>query len=192
MTAMTVCSLTAAKDLIRNNDLLLFRRRSLISVIGRGIHTHAAKLIMWNEDPFCVEVREWHGGRAVTLKSQVDKYPGQIDVYETNPNHQWEHYDAKGAARFMRGMAGCDYGYANVLAAAMLHLPFVRLLMTANTDDNAMNTRPPFCSQAVAMADKVGGGVDPVPMLANRLTEPADLARSPFYKYKVTLIPSEV
>ena len=33
------------------------------------------------------------------------------------------------------------------------------------------------------------GGVDPVPHLADRLTEPADLARSPFYKYRCTLLP---
>jgi hypothetical protein len=39
------------------------------------------------------------------------------------------------------------------------------------------------------MADRVGGGVDPVPDLANRETEPADLARSPFYRYRFTLAP---
>ncbi len=37
------------------------------------------------------------------------------------------------------------------------------------------------------MTDRVGGGVDPVPHLADRLTEPADLARSPFYEYAFTL-----
>jgi hypothetical protein len=31
------------------------------------------------------------------------------------------------------------------------------------------------------------GGVDPVPNLADRLTEPADLARSPFFEYRFTL-----
>jgi len=37
--------------------------------------------------------------------------------------------------------------------------------------------------------DRIGGGVDPVKHLADRLTEPADLARSPFYKYRFTLVP---
>jgi hypothetical protein len=41
------------------------------------------------------------------------------------------------------------------------------------------------------MADRLGGGVDPVPHLADRLTEPADLARSPFYEYLFTLIEQE-
>ena len=85
----------------------------------------------------------------------------------------------------MRRLAGCDYGYAAVLAAAMLHLPFVRMAVRAEVDDDAIDRRPPFCSQACAMADRVGGGVDPVPHLADRLTEPADLARSPFYEYAV-------
>jgi hypothetical protein len=39
------------------------------------------------------------------------------------------------------------------------------------------------------MTDRIGGGVDPVPHLSDRLTEPADLARSPFYEYAFTLIP---
>ena len=95
----------------------------------------------------------------------------------------------------MRRLAGCDYGYAAVLAAAMLHLPLVRLAVRANFEDDADHAshgagrRPPFCSQACAMTDRVGGGVDPVPHLADRLTEPADLARSPFYQYAFTLIP---
>lgn len=41
------------------------------------------------------------------------------------------------------------------------------------------------------MADRVGGRVDPVPHLADRLTEPADLARSPFYQYLFTLVREE-
>jgi hypothetical protein len=89
----------------------------------------------------------------------------------------------------MRHLAGCDYGYAAVLAAAMLHLPFVRMAVRAEVEDTRIDRRPPFCSQACAMTDRVGGGVDPVPQLADRLTEPADLARSPFYAYAFTLIP---
>ena len=53
-------------------------------------------------------------------------------------------------------------------------------------DDDA-STWPPFCSQAVSMADRQGG-IDPVPNLADRLTEPADLSRSEFYEYRFTLI----
>jgi len=71
--------------------------------------------------------------------------------------------------------------------AAMVHLPWLRLVVRANTNDRNFSRRPPFCSQAVAMAERIGGRVDPVPQLADRLTEPADLARSPFYRYRFTL-----
>jgi hypothetical protein len=88
----------------------------------------------------------------------------------------------------MRRLAGCDYGYRNVAAAALLHLPLVRLFARPETDDTQPSRYPPFCSEAIAFAERTGGGVDVVPNLADRLTEPSDLARSLFYKYRFTLI----
>ena len=181
--------LTEAREEIAEGDLLLFRRRGLIAMAGRGDHSHAAKAAWWDGDLFCLEVREWHGGRAVTLESQVQRFLGRIDVYRANAHQRWPEYDRARATKFMRRLAGCDYGYAAVLAAAMLHLPVVRLAVRAELDDSAIDRRPPFCSHACAMADRIGGGVDPVPHLADRLTEPADLARSPFYQYLFTLVP---
>lgn len=176
-----------ARGQIRCGDLLLFRRRGLISIAGRGDHSHAAKAAWWGEDLFCLEVREWHGGRAVTLSSQVQRFPGRIDVFEVNPFDRWPHYDRAGASAVMRRLAGCAYGYAGVAAAALLHLPVVRLFTEPDVHDDAASGRPPFCSSACAMSDRIGGGVDPVPHLADRLTLPADLARSPFYRYRFTL-----
>ena len=176
----TLVRLTDARDRLRDGDLLLFRRRGLISIAGRGVHTHAAKLSWWGDEPFCVEVREWHGGRAVTLASQVERYPGRIDLFRANPENRWPEYDAEASIRYLRKLAGCDYGYASVVSAALLHLPIVRAFVPADTEDSAVDHRPPFCSQACAMADRIAGGVDPAPYLADRLTEPADLARSPF------------
>ena len=172
---------------IAEGDLLLYRRRSLIAVAGRGEHSHAAKAAWWNGDLFCLEVREWVGGRAVTLSSQVRCHRGRIDVFEANPDNRWPEYDRPEASRFMRRLAGCDYGWRNLVAAALLHLPCIRLWLRANTDDHSATRRPPFCSQAVVMAERIGGGVDPVRHLADRLTEPGDLARSPFYRYRFTL-----
>jgi hypothetical protein len=178
-----------ARRNIADGDLLLFQRRGLISVAGRGDHSHAAKAAWWEDDLFCVEVREWYGGRAVTLESQVEKFANRIDVYRANAHGRWPEYDRGRATKFMRRLAGCDYGYAAVLAAAMLHLPVIRLAMRAELDDSAIDRRPPFCSHACALADRLGGGVDPVPHLADRLTEPADLARSPIFQYLFTLRP---
>ena len=174
--------------MISDGDLLLFRRRGLISIAGRGSHSHAGKTAWWGDDVFCLEVREWHGGRAVTLESQVRKRPGHIALFRANPNNRWPEYDRTRSTILMRRLAGCDYGYTAVLAAAMLHLPLLRMAVRADVEDGAIDRRPPFCSQACAMVDRVGGGVDPVPHLADRLTEPADLARSPFYRYELTLV----
>ena len=182
-------TLGKARHKIADGDLLLIRRRGLIAIAGRGEHSHAAKAAWWGDDLFCLEVREWHGGRAITLESQVRKFPARIDVYRSNPANRWPEYDRTRSTTMMRRLAGCDYGYAAVLSAAMLHLPFIRMAVRAEVDDDAIDRRPPFCSQACAMVDRVGGGVDPVPHLADRLTEPADLARSPFYEYAFTLVP---
>lgn len=180
-------SLTEAKHQIRDADLLLFRRRGLIAIAGRGEHNHAAKAAWWGGELMCLEVREWHGGRAVTLASQVKRRPGQIDVFRVNPAQGWPAFDRSRSTQFLRKLAGCDYGYAAVLSAAALHLPLIRMLVRPETEDAAIDRRPPFCSQACAMADRIGGGVDPTPHLADRLTEPADLARSPLYQYRFTL-----
>lgn len=155
--ALKFVALTAARDTACDGDLLLFRRRGLISVAGRGVHSHAAKVAWWNDDLFCLEVREWRGGRAVTLESQVRRFPGRIDLYRANPDNRWPEYDRARAITWMRRLAGCDYGYTSVLAAAMLHLPLVRLAVRAEVENSAINRRPPFCSQACAMADRVGG-----------------------------------
>lgn len=176
---------------IKDGDLLLFRGQGfvarLIAVAGRSEYTHAGRAVWWGNDLFCCEVRELMGGRAVTLESQVARHPGQIDVFEANPSSRWREFDRRGAVRYIRRLAGCDYGYCGVWLAALRHLPFWRFWVRSDSDDRRVVDQPPFCSQACAMADRIGGGVDPVPHLADRLTEPADLARSPFYRYRFTL-----
>lgn len=175
---------------IWDGDLLLFRRRNLISRAGRGVHSHAAKAAWWNEELFCLEVREFFGGRAVRVESQVRKYPGKIDVFRANSGNRWPFYDRRKATRIMQYFLGCDYGYVNVFVTAMTHLPLMRTVFRPELNDTksiTKNIRPPFCSQACALADRLGGGVDPVPHLADRFTEPADLARSVFYEYMFTM-----
>lgn len=187
--SLNLVPLEQARSQIRDADLLLFRRPGLIATAGRGAHSHAAKAAWWDGDLYCLEIRELRGGRAVTLESQVRRFPGRIDVYQVNPSNRWPGYDRQRSTQYMRRLAGCSYGYRGLLAAALLHLPVVRLFVRAEIDDSAIDRRPPFCSQACASADRIGGGVDPVPNLADRLTEPSDLARSPFYHYTLTLAP---
>lgn len=179
---------------IWNGDLLLFRRSrfgflsTAIATAGRGIHSHAGKAAWWHDDLFCLEVREFHGGRAVTLSSQVKKYSGRIDVFRPNANGKWSLYNPEISLEVMRRLTGTDYGYINVTITAMTHIPLIRWFVKPDKNDENYRSRkrPPFCSQAVAMAERIAG-VDPVPNLSDRFTEPADLARSPFYTYLFTL-----
>jgi hypothetical protein len=184
-----VVSYPEVRHHIRDSDLLLFRARDLIAIVGRGQHCHAAKAAWWGNDLFCLEVRQWFGGRAVTLSSQVARWPSRIDVYQANPEHRWPRYDRAAAVRLMRRLCGCQYGYAALAKAALVHTPLVRWFVKPKLDEEAADGTPPFCSQACSMADRLGGGVDPVEHLPDCLTEPADLARSPFYRYRFTLMP---
>jgi len=171
---------------IRDGDLLLFRRRGLIAAGGRGIHSHAAKAAWWGDDLFLLETLHAAGGRAVTLSSQIERWPGRWDWYAVNPHDRWSQYDRAGSTDRMKRLCGCEYGFRSLLYAAMIHLPLVRRFIDPQREATT-SKYPPFCSHACALADRLGGGVDPVPQLADRLTEPADLARSPFYEYRGTL-----
>jgi len=199
-------------DRIESGDILLFRPgRSplarLISAFGRGNYSHAAVAAWWGSDLFCLEVREWHGGRAILLDRVVARRPGLIDVYRLSP---WgkatveERLQSEADMRegissqrlayyqivsIMARFAGSGYGYWSVLRTALYHLPIVRMFLKPMTDDRMENGRPPYCSQAVAYAYRVGGGVDLVPNAADCVTEPADLARSALLEYQFTLWP---
>ncbi|MEN6450210.1 MAG: hypothetical protein ABFC96_06950 [Thermoguttaceae bacterium] len=178
----------AARDEIRDGDLLLYRPRDwytrLIAVAGRSAYVHAGMAAWWNRRLMNVEMTNG-GGRAQLLSNLVERWPGVIDVYRANASRR--RFSREAAVRAMIGITGKQYGWFNLLRAACCHLPLVRLLVTPDCDDTEDTPRrPPFCSQAVAMACR-RGGVDPVPNLPDRLTEPADLSRSPFFAYRFTL-----
>lgn len=180
-----------AHDWLGDGDLLLLRRRSLVSRMGRGLHSHAMLVGVWDQEPMALEVREWYGGRAVTLESQVARFPGRIELYGANPANRWPEFDRLEAVRYFRGRyCGCRYGWWHIAQVSLLHLVGVRLIAPPDTDDQDSNGHAPFCSEAVAAATRLGGGVDPVPTAADRMTEPADLARSPFYRARCALVPA--
>jgi hypothetical protein len=180
-----------ALELVSSADILLWRPTAwwgrAIAVAGRGPYSHAAMAAWWDDTLMAMEMTAF-GGRAVTLESQVRRYPGRIDVYQANPCHRWPEWEPARAVACMRRFCGVPYGWRNLLGTALLHVPGVRFLVPAQTDDQADRGRPPFCSQAIAAAGRAAG-VDPVQELADCQTEPADLARSPFYAYLFTLIP---
>lgn len=173
---------------IHGGDLLLFRPRGIltraIAVAGRSEYTHAA-MAGWCGRLMCIEMCS-RGGRAQLLSNVVRRSPGVIDVYQAASARDVRPFSRRAAVRAMIDLTGRRYGWFNLFRAAMLHLPLVRFFVRPEADDKADAAWPPFCSQAVAAATRAGG-VDPVPNLADRLTEPADLARSNFYTYRFTL-----
>lgn len=202
----------AADAGMRSGDLLLYQAgRSVVDLFisraGRTRYCHAGRA--WLALPGlmaqhwrALDTIAWHGGRNVSLAAEVSRCPGRIDVFEPNPGAPKDDenvgYGVAGAwGRGYDPSLACDwllanvvdqpYGWWSICRASLLHLPFVRLLVRPQTDDQAFNGGLlPYCSHAQAMADRVGG-FDPVVNLADRLVEPGDLARSPFYRYRFTL-----
>jgi len=179
---------------IKDADQLQFRGNSLASLLirtaGRGVHSHSAKAGWWHDKLMCVEIREWLGGRAVSLESQVALHPGRIDVYRANRGDRHA-YDRAGALAKMIEITGRPYGRWHIVKVSLAHLPLVRLFTYVSTDDFEEPAGQPFCSEATSIADRLGGGVDPVANLADRMTEPSDVSRSLFYEYMMTLVPDE-
>lgn len=178
-----------ARKQIRDGDLLLYRARQklsnrLIAKSSRSAYAHAAMAAWWGEVLMVLEMLQLCGGRAVTLSSQVKGWPGQWDLYRTNPGGRFQ-FDRSAAVATMLRLTGTPYGWGALLRAAVRRLPIVRLLARPPEDD-AADGSPPHCSAAVARACRAGG-VDPVPNLADWATDPADLGRSPFFQYKFTL-----
>jgi len=168
--------------------LLLFRcgrglSGRLIAKAGRSDYSHAGMAAWWNGRLMCLETIQGRGGRAVLLSNLVRKYPGRIDVYSAQANGQ--PFDRRAAVEAMIEITGRPYGWWSLAWVALVHLAVVRLFVRPNTDD-AANGSLPFCSLAVSRAVRAGG-VDPVPRLADRATEPGDLARSRFYSFLCTL-----
>lgn len=89
----------------------------------------------------------------------------------------------------MSTRSATPYGWRHLACAACLHLPPIRWTLRPEIRDETKASKfPPFCSEACSGSDRVGGGHDPCPWAADRITEPRDLAESDFYEYAGTLI----
>lgn len=171
---------------IEDADLALTAGHSLISklvqVAGRSEFSHAAKLRRWGEEIYCCEMREFVGGRIVTLASQVRRHPGCIYLFKLQPRKN-ETFDRQAAAEYACKFAGQEYGWSSVLVASASHLPIVRLFARHDyrAEGNIREDRPVFCSQHCALSDRAGG-IDTVPFMPDNLTLPGDLARSGYYR----------
>jgi len=189
----------AALEGLGDGDILLCRRRPgpdlvgrFISTAGRSPYVHAAMFAWWNGTPFALESRQFRGIRAIHLPEFLAQYPGRCDWFAANAGGRWPSFNRMGAVEHMKRLTGRPYGYLNVLAAGLLHAPLIRFFARPDySNGGTASKRPPFCSQAVAEATRLGGGVDLVTQLPDHLTEPGDLARSQFYEYRGTFLNQE-
>jgi hypothetical protein len=179
----------------QDGDLLLYRPLRwdvigwLIARSGMGEFCHAA-MVARDLMPLVLEVTR-RGGRESSLKSQVWQWPGRIVWYRicipeySDFGYKW--YDRTAMVARMRQFIGTKYGWWRLLGTAIRHALLMRILLPVPKDDEA-DRYPPFCSEAVSIAVRAGG-VDPVPGLGDRVTEPADLARSMFWRRAGRLVP---
>lgn len=183
--------LSRVRHLITAGDLLLFRRRGLsrlIHIAGRGEHSHAAVAAWWGPDLMVLEFTA-PAGRAVSLDTLVAQLPGLVDWYQADPQARFPDWNREATVGALRRATGRPYNFAGLALAALAHLPVFRLFYPVPIADGGRRLPAAmFCSESVSWAMRAGG-FDPVPHLADRATEPADLARSPVFCYAATLYP---
>ena len=200
-----------ARKLIEDADVLLFRGSGWYSkwirFASRGEYTHAG-LAAWCSDFLeILEFREWKGGRATSLRREVDNMPGEIDVFRLSHSASRLHYDAsqdkiltdrielwnplkKEIVKEMREMLGIDYGWCRIWEMAKQRLPIMRLFFAPSYDDKADSPEGiyPVCSTAVVGAIRKHY-IDLVPNLSDFEVTPSDIARSSHLNYLFTLVP---
>ncbi len=191
-TNQKLLKLSDVQDEIQSGDLLLFRPKGglfsrLITVGGRGPFSHAGMVIRFKGEPevYLAEMVV-KGGRCEPLRKSIKKWPGQYEWKKVDYEHFPEFKNIR-AAIYMRRLARQKYGFFSICKAALLHLPIIRMFVRPDTNDQTIHRYPCFCSQAVSRACVHGGGIDPVQMLSNRLTEPADLARAALWQTRGAL-----
>jgi hypothetical protein len=192
VTAFKKIPYSEAADRIEDASVLLYRpwlrpASIIIAMVGRTRYSHGAMAARWGEDVMCLEQLQTTGGRATCFKEQVERSWGRWDVYRVVPGPK--PFDAAKAVQAMRRLTGTPYGWWSLIGVTLRHTPFLRLFFPTSMNDQANGKhRWRFCSDAVSWALRVGG-FDPVPNLADRATEPGDLARSSGLEYVFTPIP---
>ena len=193
-----------AKELIKEGDILLFRGSGAIGFLIKrytgGLHSHVALAHKDGDVLECVEFREFMGGRSVSLKSQVDNSPLNIDVFRPVKSISYEEMDAEGNTKLIEKnyteetasamtediirWTGQPYGWSNIWKMFLRFIPGARLFQQNINDDEVAKAK--VCSTAVTVALR-RNFMDPVPYLADDRVSPADLARSPILQYLFTI-----
>ena len=175
----------SVRNRIADGDLLLFRPTSLlgrwIASVTRTRYSHAGLAVWWGRDSLMLVDMVFTGGRAVTLSSQVERYPGRIDWFRANPDHRHS-WNRQATVEAMIRRAGTPYGFRGLLRQTLSYSFLTRWLVRPSFDDGNGSFSPgESCSQAVAGAYRAGG-VDSVLGLGDAWTTPGDLSHSMFFE----------
>lgn len=195
---------------IKTGDVLLFRAPPFpaigwwITKYTGGKHSHVGIALRDGEHCYCVEQREFKGGRMVNLETQVKQNPGRIDVYrakhsieETESNIGPQGYFTKNVEyKFTEDVArdiidtgleltGEKYGWSNIWKIFKGYAPFFRLVYRDKNGDDEI-TKAYVCSTLVAYAYRINY-LDLCPNIKDAKTTPADIAQSGLLNYLFTI-----
>lgn len=196
-----------SKNLIKHGDVLLFQGSGIVSWLIKtysyGEYSHVGLADLSNDIQMCCEMREFKGGRCVSLQSQVNKIGSEIkkiDVFRLVSEIKYDETLEDGTIievkkestdltkenliNKMLTMTGSDYGWDNIWKIVKHYLPFFRLLKPKTKDDALSDLH--ICSSAVSYCIRTSFD-DPVPFLPDHMVTPSDLSRSPLLKYQFTI-----
>lgn len=188
------CSYQAVREDIEQAALLLWRPAGpmgrLIARVTGSPYCHASRAVWVHvhgskaDDLLCVDTLQFHGGAAVPLSRVASKYPGLVDVYGwAGPRSN----RVSAAEMALRRIPGVRYGWRNLWRIGLAMVPGARWVWEPARDDQWTSPWLPVCSAAFALCDRLGGGVDPVPGVADAFVTPSHLANSRCYRYQFTL-----
>lgn len=179
-----LCTLVEAKPRILDGDGAYYRAgvspisRGIV-VVGRGKYSHVGTFLWIDHELYIHECREFHGCRLVRADREVRLYPGRID--HRQPRGVTHEQRQRVRSRALSKL-GKRYDWAGVFKASRFHTPILRWFVSVDEDDSKLTgpDDPEHCSYCRAdLWCSVDN--DLVPELANRATEPNDIARAEAY-----------
>lgn len=199
---MKVVPFDEAQGMLQEADVLLFRAGSFPSIgwwITRytgGKHSHVAIAHKDGRDWYCVEQREFKGGRSVLLKGQAKKYPSVIDVYRAPPfimlpdESGWHKLELdeqrkNDISRTALEITGQPYGWSNIWGIFKGYAPGFRLFRGRKNGDEEIS-QAYVCSTTASYSYRIHYA-DPCPNLKDDRTSPSDIAQSALFHYMFTI-----
>ena len=156
---------------MKDGDILLFRPTSIMGYIAAFFtwsrYSHAAIVEVIDGVPYCLEVREFLGGRKIELKKYLEESPTVIEVWR--PIFVPHSSFGKQVVSRMSDYINTKYGWYHVIMAVVLR--------GVRCYGGECSKHPPFCSEVVSRSYRECG-IDLRPDIPDRFTVPGDLAKS--------------